>query len=208
MNAVLSDPTPAGLAFVSASPPCGGGFPCAIGDFPSGASTIISVTYAVDAGASGSVQNTATVGSDTPDPDSGDNTSMVTTPVVAAVFAADLALVKTGPADVTAGNNVVYTVVVTNNGPDAAANVHVVITGNVAGSPIIAKPAGWTCQRITGGTMRIECDRAAAMPSGSRSVITFSVMVPRTQSLQFNSTASSDIADPDGTNNSAQYTRP
>jgi uncharacterized repeat protein (TIGR01451 family) len=195
MNAVLSDPTPAGLAFVSASPPCGGGFPCAIGDFPSGASTIISVTYAVDAGASGSVQNTATVGSDTPDPDSGDNTSMVTTPVVAAVFAADLALVKTGPADVTAGNNVVYTVVVTNNGPDAAANV--VVTDPT--------PAGLLFVGNSGACASAYPCALGTLASGASASITSTYAVPASYAganpVVNTAAVGSDTPDPNGGDN-------
>ncbi len=151
------------------------------------------------------VDMAAAVTAPTYDPDPSNNQAQASAEVVPLQADLSISMLRTGVVTGTIAN---FRVPVANAGPDAAANVHVVITGNVAGSPIIAKPAGWTCQRITGGTMRIECDRAAAMPSGSRSVITFSVMVPRMQSLQFNSTASSDIADPDGTNNSAQYTRP
>jgi uncharacterized repeat protein (TIGR01451 family) len=115
----LADPTLAGLAFVSASTPCQAGFPCALGDLPNGASTLVSATFAVAANASGSVVNTASVSSPTPDPDSSNNTSTVTTPVVVAATSADLSLVKTGPASAAAGGTVIYTIVVANHGPDA-----------------------------------------------------------------------------------------
>ena len=114
-------------------------------------------------------------------------------------------LVRTG---VTTGSVANFRVPVANAGPDAAASVHVSITGNSANSAAIAKPAGWTCQRIPGSTLHIECVRAAAMASGRSETIAFSTIVSRMQSLQFNATASSSTADPATGNNTAGYTKP
>jgi uncharacterized repeat protein (TIGR01451 family) len=195
VNAVISDPTPAGLTFVSASLPCGGGFPCALGDFPSGASTIVTVTYAVDASASGSVQNTASVGSDTPDPDTGDNASTVTTPVVPAVTAADLAIVKTGPASITAGGDVVYTLVVTNNGPDSAANV-------VVSDPT---PAGLAFVGNSGACASAYPCAIGALASGASATITSTYTVPvdyaGANPVTNTAGVGSDTPDPNGSDN-------
>jgi len=117
--ATLDDPTPAGLTFVSASAPCASGFPCALGDLASGASVTIDATFAIAASANGSVVNTASVGSSTLDPDPSNNESSVTTPIETGTASADLSIQKTGPATVDAGGTIVYTLVVSNLGPDA-----------------------------------------------------------------------------------------
>jgi len=87
-----------------------------------GAGNSIVITLPVDyaSNLAGSVANTATVSS--PSDPSGPHT---VTDTDSATPAADLAVVKTGPAGVTPGNNVVYTIVVTNNGPADAQNVQV-----------------------------------------------------------------------------------
>ncbi|WP_395682014.1 hypothetical protein, partial [Dokdonella sp.] len=195
LNTVLTDPTPAGLTFVSASLPCGGGFPCTIGDFPSGASTIISVTYAVDAAVTGSVQNIATVGSDTPDPNVGDNTSTVTTPIVPAVTAADLSIVKSGPTSITAGGDVVYTLVVTNNGPDPAANV-------VVSDPT---PAGLVFVGNAGACASAYPCSIGALANGATATITSTYTVPAgyagANPIVNNAAVGSDTPDPNGSDN-------
>ncbi|HEY0232433.1 MAG TPA: DUF11 domain-containing protein, partial [Dokdonella sp.] len=119
LAATLADPTPVDLTFVSASAPCAGGFPCALGDLASGASITIDATFAVAANASGSVVNSANVGSSTPDPDPSDNQSTVTTPIAVVPRSADLRIQKSGPATIAAGDTIVYTLVVSNLGPDA-----------------------------------------------------------------------------------------
>jgi uncharacterized repeat protein (TIGR01451 family) len=116
----LDDPAPAGLTFVSAGAPCEGGFPCALGDLPAGGRVEVALRFAVPATASGSIENTATVSSPTPDPDSSGNASSVRTPVVpVAADTADLIVSKTGPANVPAGGTLSYTITVTNRGPAA-----------------------------------------------------------------------------------------
>lgn len=81
-DAVLDDPTPAGLEYVSSTAPCAGGFPCALPPLPNGASVTFTVTYTVQAGFNGTIVNTATATSPTvPDPSPNNNESTVTTPV-------------------------------------------------------------------------------------------------------------------------------
>ena len=120
----VTDPTPAGLVFASASAPCAGGFPCAIGDLASGATVNLTVTYSIPAGytAPDPIVNTASVAGDQPDPDPSDNTSTSST-AVGRVPSADLGVVKSGPATGSAGSTVTYALVVTNHGPDDAAGV-------------------------------------------------------------------------------------
>ncbi len=116
-NAVLDDPTPAGLTFVSATAPCAGGFPCDLGTLAASAVVNVTATFAVPSGATGSISNTATVDSDTLDPNGANDSSTISTSIVAQ---ADLLVVKTGPATVVANGAISYSVVVTNNGPSDA----------------------------------------------------------------------------------------
>lgn len=73
-------------------------------------------------GTTGTLSNTATVTSQTPDPDPTNNSATERTPVEA--LSADLLVVKTGPAGpVRPGGAVTYTIQVTNLGPDTARGV-------------------------------------------------------------------------------------
>jgi len=87
------------------------------------ASFAIPVTPTAAAGGT-TVTNTATVsgGGDPGCPAAANCTSTVDTPVTVVVTAADLHIVKLGPAQATAGQNIVYTITVTNVGPDTALN--------------------------------------------------------------------------------------
>jgi hypothetical protein len=83
-DAVVTDPTPTGLVFQTASAPCSSGFPCAVGAIGAGASITFTATYAVTPGfGGGQVVNVASVGSPTvPDPTPNDNTSTATVTVI------------------------------------------------------------------------------------------------------------------------------
>ncbi len=122
-SVVVSDSTPPGLVFVSNSGACATPFPCNIASIASGSSASINATFSVPAGyASTTITNTASVSSAASDSNATNNSSSVTTPVVAQ---ADVAIAKTGPASFTADSNVIYTIDVTNNGPLVANNVFV-----------------------------------------------------------------------------------
>ena len=129
---LVSDPTPAGLTFVSKGgdtcasdpPDSGAPFPCSIGDIPAGSARTITVTYDAPAGLPppGPIENTATVSSPiTPDPNPGDNTSTDTSDVVGV---ADIAVEKTtGTVSAGVGDTIGYTVTVRNAGPSDATGV-------------------------------------------------------------------------------------
>jgi uncharacterized repeat protein (TIGR01451 family) len=122
-SVVVNDLTPPGLVFVSNSGDCTTAFPCNIASIASGGSAAISATFSVPPVYAGtSIVNTAGVSSATSDPTATNDSSSITTPVVAQ---SDVAVTKTGPASFTAGQDVTYTVVVTNNGPLVANNVFV-----------------------------------------------------------------------------------
>ncbi|MCK9271205.1 MAG: hypothetical protein M0P50_12280, partial [Bacteroidales bacterium] len=76
----------------------------------------------VKANVIGNIINTATVTSITPDPDPSNNTDTEITPVTPS---ADLVMQKTGPAEVTAGEQIMWTLTVNNAGPGDAQGVFI-----------------------------------------------------------------------------------
>ncbi len=121
-NVVLDDATPPGLVFVEASAPCTGGFPCTLGDLDPGDVVHLNLTFQVPAGYGDfQIVNTATVSTDTADTDPGNDTSTVTTPIGAETT--DLTVDKHGPVTAAPGDDIVYTVTVSNLGPGDATGV-------------------------------------------------------------------------------------
>jgi uncharacterized repeat protein (TIGR01451 family) len=127
----VTDTLPPGVTLVStagcAEDPTGAPT-CSLGTIAAGGSTAFTVTVDVDPETVGTLMNTASVTSTTSDPNPANDTATENTTVEAV---ADLALAKTGgPDPVLAGENLVYTLTVTNNGPSAAADV--VVTDTLA----------------------------------------------------------------------------
>jgi uncharacterized repeat protein (TIGR01451 family) len=80
------------------------------------------LVLSMTAPANGPAVDGATVSATTGDPNSGNNSASQSVTVVPQ---ANLGITKTGPATVNAGQNIVYTVTVTNNGPSSAFGVSV-----------------------------------------------------------------------------------
>jgi uncharacterized repeat protein (TIGR01451 family) len=80
-NVQLSDPTPAGLTFVSNSGDCTTAFPCALGLLGTGATRTVRATFTIPAGYAGPnpFQNVASASSTTTDPDLSNNSAAATT---------------------------------------------------------------------------------------------------------------------------------
>lgn len=131
-NVVVTDNLPAGVTFLSASASaddssCDAGpnpVTCTIGTLPSGESRefeiVVSVANDIEPGSS--LENNATVTANTPDSNSNNNHDSADTSILGT---ADLALSKDGPAQVIAGEQIVYTIRVVNNGPSTAQSVSV-----------------------------------------------------------------------------------
>jgi uncharacterized repeat protein (TIGR01451 family) len=187
---------------------------CSIGTLAVGASTTFTVVVKVGAAvASGTViTDTATVTSNTIDPNPTNN-SATATDVVAASGQADLALTKTGtPNPVLAGNNITYTIVVTNNGPATASTVTMTDTlpANTTVVSITAPttPTGWTCPAAAPGTQK--CTNAS-LASGTSSTFTLVLKVtagiaPGTAITNSATVSSLLTTDPTTANNTASTT--
>ena len=123
-NVTLSDTLPGDIAWTEDSLDCsitGNLLSCAFGDLADGASRTVHVTGVTDEADCGVLRNTATVSStNEPQDNQGNNSSTATI----TVNCPDIVVVKTADADtVNAGEDIGYTITVTNNGDGTAKGV-------------------------------------------------------------------------------------
>jgi uncharacterized repeat protein (TIGR01451 family) len=214
----LTDAVPANTTFVSesqtngpifsCSTPAAGGtgtITCSIGSFPMGSATF-SITVHINPGAPGTVTNTANVATPTPDPNPNGNTPTVVTTIATS---ADLSIVKTATSAVSAGNNVTYQIVVTNNGPSDATAVNMSDTLPPNTTFVSETQTGgpsFTCTNpAVGGTGAVSCS-IATLTSGTTA--TFDIVAKSaaaTPAGPSNNTAtvSTTTPDPNSGNNSS-----
>ncbi len=191
----VTDPTPAGLLFVSNSGACITAFPCALGLLTSGQSVTITSTFQVPVGFAGaSITNTASVNSVTLDLTSGNNSSTIVTPVTTGAFA-DLSIVKQGPFTVTAGSTASFSLTIRNNGPTVA-------TGVTVADPT---PAGLTFLSSTGACPSGFPCAIASLNPGQTVVAEASYLVQAIPGATITNTATISAAgtDPDSTNDTS-----
>jgi uncharacterized repeat protein (TIGR01451 family) len=130
----------------------------------------------------------------------------------AAATSADLSVTKTdSPDPVAIGNDITYTITVTNNGPDTAVNA--VLSDTVPTNTTfrsITTPAGWTCGTVpaVGGTGSISCTNPGFAAGSSIFTLVVRVNTTATDGTIISNTASvsSSTADSNGLNNSATQT--
>lgn len=186
--------TPSGLAPAGVSGACAA-VPCALGALAPGASRTIALAYAIPLAyeAPNPIAVTAVVIS-AEDPNAVNNTATVTTAVTPL---ADLAIVKSGPATVIAGETVTYTLTITNVGPSNA--VGVIVTDPTPAGLEIVSNAG-DC------TTTFPCALGTLPPGASRTITSrFVVPVgPGAPDIITNSAAvSSSTADPKPVNDAS-----
>jgi large repetitive protein len=200
----VTDTLPGVVTFVSATGTgwtCSTAFPtvtCTSTALASGASTTIAVVVTAPVGST-ALLNTATVGSTTPDPTPSNNTSSAPTQVAGS---ADLSIVKTGPASVTAGTNVAYTIAVSNAGPDDAVSVVMVDTLPPGVTFVSVSGAGWTCTHA--GNVSVTCTRPVLTSGANAPLISLVVTAPATAGPLVNrATVASSTTDPTPANNAS-----
>ncbi len=182
----VTDELDAGTTWVSddcaAGPPAGSGWTWDIASLPSGSLAACNITVMVTGDRGTTVENTATVDIDNFDTDTANNTSATTSFDVG--FISDVEIEKTSDAvgQVPSGSPVVYTLTVSNDGPDEAIGVTVtddlppgaVYASNDCGA---AAPAGtlftWNAGNVTSGAS-VSCNvtvTAFLPPFGNEIVI-------------------------------------
>ncbi|HVI06940.1 MAG TPA: C25 family cysteine peptidase, partial [Candidatus Binatia bacterium] len=180
----FTEAVPANTTFASISIPVGwlcttpavgaaGNVNCTDTSLASGTSAdIIVVVNVAPSITVASITAASSVTASTIDPNSANNSTSVVTPVTEVC---DLAVTNNGtPSPVQAGNNIVYTQVVTNNGPSncAGASLTEAFPNNTTFVSFPA-PAGWTCTT----TGSISCSDPSFAPN-TTSTFTLTVTVP------------------------------
>ncbi len=189
--ASLSDPIPAGMTFVSLGAPAGwtcttpavgsgGTVSCTNPLFAAGSNVGFSVTFAIPPGTPPGTffTNIATVSSQTFDVNDENNSATATT-LVSGATSADLFATKTGPAVISPGQNIVYTIPTGNTGPDPATGVSLsdTLPGNTT-FVSLASAAGWTCTTPAVGSGGTVTCTIPTLATGASGTFTLTVNVP------------------------------
>lgn len=116
-----------------------------VSSMPSGSSLAFTISGNANVGASGTISDTMTASSDTTDGDSSNNSATASGTVVSN----DVSVVGTAPAGPLVSGTAIYTMTVSNAGPDAASNVVLTTT---ASSDLTLNPADISCTSSGGAT--------------------------------------------------------
>ena len=178
-NVIVSDPLPAGFVLVSATPSqgtCGNpAVTCNLGTIAAGASASVTIT-ATAPSTCGPYTNTATgtFGAAAPVtiPPSGNSVSGQITGC-----APVLSLSKSGPTTVTQGQNITWTVTVTNSGTADASNVVVTDTLPAGFTFVSSSPGAPTCTEVAGV---VTCTIASVPKGGGQVSISIEATAPTT----------------------------
>ena len=208
-NVVVTDNLPGSVSYVSATPAqgsCGhaaGVVTCNLGIIPDAGQVNIQIIATTIA--SGTISNNATVTSDTSDPNPTNNAASEGTTVdPLPLQQANLGISKADSIDpIMVGENITYTVTVSNSGPDSAQNV--VVTDDLVGSVsyVSATPAQGSCGHA-GGV--VTCD-LGVIPNAGQVNIQIVVAATTFGTVTNNISVTSDTSDPDaGNNNTSEET--
>ena len=208
---VLTDAIPAGLTFVSGtlagqaatSDGTTISFPAITLDDEETATATL--TFTVNASASGTITNTGTVVADAGESDTDNNDAAVDitiTPVT------DLQVSQSvNAADAVPGDELTYTVTVTNDGPSPASNV--VVTDNLPDGVTFVSGTGPDGEALTvnsSGVVTVDGGTLAADEDFSFTIIASVDAATATADLQNSVTVASDTQDSDTSNNTATAT--
>lgn len=184
----------------SCGTPSSGSLVCSIGDLAPGASSLITLTGTVAATATGSIVNSATVTTTTPQP-VGHQTDMASATSVLSIVP-DLQLTKSVDHNpVVAGEGLQYLLTITNNGPSASGTS--TITDSVPSNISItsATPtAGGTCGIVL---QMVSCSWPSILPGASPSILIVGIVAATATSLDTNTASVATAGDPDTSNNLA-----
>jgi uncharacterized repeat protein (TIGR01451 family) len=180
---------------------------CNVGDLAAASTTEtgrVTLTYTITATEGQNINNKATVRSDTPDPDTSNNTTTVNLTVSSL---ADLALTKNGPGSVVAGTPITWTLSATNNGPSTANNVAITDTvpAGVTITGVTMPGASCTSGKAGDPTQPTVCTLGSLGPGATSSTMTINATVnpsttgilqndARVSANEFDNNSSNDLA--------------
>jgi uncharacterized repeat protein (TIGR01451 family) len=164
----VTDQLPAEVTFAAASAGCSeasGTVTCAVGELAAGASKTFTITGQVASSLDACLRNTGTV-TGAFDPDSSNNTSTICTPIEGR---SNISITKAASsATVAAGGQVMYTLVVKNNGPSDDPNVDVTDPLPAGLTLVSAAPSQGAC---TTTSNVVSCALGALKNRGSAQVL-------------------------------------
>jgi uncharacterized repeat protein (TIGR01451 family) len=171
-------------------------------NLPANGSVTFSASCSIAAGASGSLVNTATVSSATPDPVPGNNSA---TDADSLNVSANLSITKSnGTGTSTPGAQTSYTIVASNAGPSNVSNATVTDT-----FPADLENCSWTCSGSGGGSCAASGTGSISQPvnlpvgASATFVASCGIKPTATGSISNTATISSSTPDPEPANNSA-----
>lgn len=203
----LTDTLPSGVSLKSATPgqgscaSSGQNITCGLGSLSAGATTTVTLT--VTPSIQGTSTNTAEVLGNETDPQSSNNRSQIQTTVTAPTAQrADLAAFLTATSEtIMVGQHLTATLTITNQGPDAAADV--AVSGTLPGSItfISVNPSQGTCA----GERAMSCNIGRI---DSQESITVEMVIAPNEAgfLTLSASVVSGTSDPNGANNSGTMT--
>jgi uncharacterized repeat protein (TIGR01451 family) len=208
---ILTDVMPTGVTFVSAEPSVGscsesgGTVTCELGSLAAGESATVALVATADA--AGEISNTVQVTNDLADPDENNNSATETTtvnePPPPGDPAADISVTKAANADpVFVGDEITWTISVTNAGPDDATGVIATDVLPAGITYVSATPSVGSCSESSG---TVTCE-LGTLTSGT--IVGIAIVASADAAGEISNTieVTSDVADPDGSNNSATET--
>jgi uncharacterized repeat protein (TIGR01451 family) len=216
---LVSDAIPSGTTFVSCAPAAfctgpavgtNGTVTFNLGTLASGTTVPVSIVVNVTASAGSTLVNTAVISSAITDPNPANNVGTAVTTVTSPPPSADLSLSKTAaPNPVFNGNNLTYTLTVSNSGPDSASTVQ--LSDPLPPQTTLfgpASPSQGTCTGPAVGTNgTVRCDLGTIANGGSATVtIVVQVNAPGGGSVTNTSSVTSTTPDPNSSNNTASTT--
>lgn len=202
-NVVLTDTLPASVTFVSVTPgapTCAhntGIITCTWASIPAAGSQTVTIVVTATGASVPSVTNTASVSAAEFDPNTANNSDTETTTVNPA---ADLAVTKSdNPDPVNVGDNLTYTVTVTNNGPNNATGVTVTDT-LPAKVTFVSASAGCTYNNVP---HTVTCNIGALNANANATAtITVTPQPDAVPSITNSVSVTGNEFDPDASNNS------
>ncbi|MDQ1752831.1 MAG: hypothetical protein QOE71_3887 [Pseudonocardiales bacterium] len=197
------DPLPAGWTCVQG----GQNLSCTAASMATGTSATFQVSGELVPRYIGDLPNTATVTSDTADPDLGNNVSTSVTPTAPSADVA-VAITPAVPNPVVPGTSVSWTVTVVNNGLSWAVNPSVsdVLPDGMTGITVSGVQNLWSCQ-VTGQT--VSCTAPTLSVGAAATFTIIGDLAPDFTGVLVNPvTAGSETFDPDLANNTATSSTP
>jgi uncharacterized repeat protein (TIGR01451 family) len=168
-DVVVTDQLPSSVTFKSASPGCtqaAGTVTCPVGSLAAGANRTFEIVADVPSSATACIENIATVTNTTTDTNAANNRSQICVPVVGRSGVAMTKAAST--ATVATGGQVMYTLVVRNNGPSDDPRVRVTDPLPAGLTLVSAEASQGSC---TTAANTVSCDLGALKDQGSAQVV-------------------------------------